>query len=74
MNRMRIRLFFAATFIAAGAATALVSRPAEASAARLEECEKDVCSVESGNCFNSDITWQCKETWAGCEMSQCGAS
>ncbi len=34
-------------------------------------CDWDVCSEESGNCFASDVKWQCKETSGGCEDKGC---
>jgi len=47
----------------------LSARPAAA----VQECEKNVCLVNTGNCDVSLLSYNCKETTGGygCSMSYC---
>lgn len=34
-------------------------------------CAKKACSLETGNCFNTDIATRCWPVGAGCDGEQC---
>jgi hypothetical protein len=34
-------------------------------------CENDACGVANGNCFPSDVPYNCRETGLGCKSTAC---
>ncbi len=56
------------TIVAAGISLGSMIVPASAVA---DWCDSDMCSLDSGNCFQSHWDTRCRETAGGCEDEGC---
>ncbi len=69
---MRVTPLLAAA--ALGALLGAVVRPHAAQASEaVPECENNQCNLQSGNCFLTDIAFDCKEILGspGCDADKC---
>jgi len=73
---LRMQLHFRTLIILGVAAVLGGSLGFAATTGAQEFCDKDVCSLDDGNCFNSGLNYRCREIadGDGCSNQECPVS